>query len=59
LFPFDIVKQYFAVPNKIRMSEALLILSIAGLVKVIHIELPYKTAEIIVLKVPWQYVLSK
>lgn len=41
------------------MAETLLVLTVAGLVKVVHVELAHKAAEVIVLEVPREDILRK
>lgn len=41
------------------MSKTLLVVGITRLMKIIHVQLPHKTAEIVVFKVFWQNKLRK
>lgn len=41
------------------MTEALLVLTVARFVEVVHIELPHKAAEIVVFEVLWKHVLGE
>ena len=47
------------VSDKIRMTEALLVLTVARFVKVVHVELPHKAAKIVVFEVLWKHVLGE
>lgn len=53
LFAFDILQQAFVALDKIRVTEALLVLDVARFVEVIHVELADEATEVVVFEVLW------
>lgn len=58
-FSFNLCQQSFVIFDKTWMSKALLILWVARLMEIIHIELPHKRAEVVVFEIFGQHMLSK
>lgn len=59
MFASDVLQQVFLVSDKIRVTEALLVLTVARFVEVIHVELAHKAAEIVVFEVLGKHVLGE
>jgi hypothetical protein len=55
----DVLQQVFLVSDKIRVAEALLVLTVARFVKVIHVELAHKAAEVVVFEVLGKHILGE
>lgn len=59
MFAPDILQQVFLVSDKIRVTEALLVLTVARFMEIIHVELTHKATEIVVFEVFRKHVLGK
>jgi len=59
LLALDVDEEAFVGFEEVGMSETLLVLYVARLVEVIHVQLPHEGREVVMFEVLWQHFLGK